>query len=97
MKQDTDNSDKSKISIPKSPEGNLSYVQINESTDNDKIELQTKIKLPTNEEDVTKKSDIEKPNQSKSLSIIKNETINTDVTDSSKVPSKTKQYSFDQV
>ena len=43
---------------------------------------------PTNEEDVTKKSDIEKPNQSKSLSIIMNETINTDVIDSSKVPSK---------
>ena len=36
-----------------------------------------------------KNSVIEKPNQSKSLSFIKDETINTDVTDSSKVPSKT--------
>ena len=47
------------------------------------------MKLPTNEEVITKKSDIENPNQSKSLSIIKDETINTDVTGLSKVPSKT--------
>ena len=41
MKQDTDKPDKSKISIPKSPEGNSSYLQFNESTDNDKKELHT--------------------------------------------------------
>ena len=91
MKQDTENPVKSKISNSKSPEGNSSYLQSNESTDNDKTELQTEINLPTYEEDVTKQSDIQKPNQSKSLSIIKDETINTDVSDSSKLPNLNNQ------
>ena len=89
MKQDTENPVKSKFSISKSPEGNSSYLQSNESTDNDNTELQTEIKLPINEKEDTKKSDIESPNQSKSLSIIKDDTINSDMTDSSKLPSKT--------
>ena len=88
MKQDTDNPDKSKISIPKSSKYNSSYLQSNEYTDNDNTELQTELKLPTNEEDVTKKSDIEKPNQSKSLSIKKDDSINTKLSDSSKLPRK---------
>ena len=50
---------------------------------------QTELKLPTNEVDITKKSYIEKPNQSKSLSIKKDDSIKTNVTDLSKVPSKT--------
>ena len=62
MKQDTDNPVKSKISIPKSPEGNSSYLQFNGSTDNDKTELLTELKLPTDEVVVPKKSDIESPN-----------------------------------
>ena len=69
MIQDMDNPDKFKISNSKSPEGNSSYLQFNESTDNDNTELQTELKLSTNEEVVPNKSDIENPNQSKSLSI----------------------------
>ena len=61
MKQDTENPVKSKISIPKSPEGISSYLQSNESTDNDYTELQTELKLSTNEKEVMKKSDIENP------------------------------------
>ena len=60
--------DKSKISIPKSPERNSSKLKSNEYTDNDNTELQTELKLPTNEEVVPKKSDIENSIQSKSLS-----------------------------
>ena len=85
----TENQVKSKISNSKSSEGNSYYLKYNESTDNDKKELQTELKLSTNGEVNLKKSDIEKLNQSKSLSIIKDETINSDVTDLSKVPSKT--------
>ena len=91
MKQDTDNPDKSKISIPKSSKYNSSYLQSNEYTDNDNTELQTELKLPTNEEDIMKKSNIESPTQSKSVSIIKDDTINTDVSDSSKLPSLNNQ------
>ena len=87
MIQDMDNPDKSKIQNSKSPEGNSSYLQLNKSTDNDKTELQTELKLPTNEEDVTRKS----ATLSKSLSIIKDDTINTNVTDMSKLPSLNNQ------
>ena len=45
MIQNTDNPDKSKISSSKSPEGNSSYLQFNESTDNDKTKLQTELKI----------------------------------------------------
>ena len=41
MIQDTDNPDKSKISNSKSPEGNSSYLQFNESIGNDNTDLQT--------------------------------------------------------
>ena len=87
----TENQVKSKISNSKSPEGNSSYLQFNEYTDNDNTELQTELKLFTNDKDVTKKSNIESPNQSISVSIIKDETINTDVSDSSKLPSLNNQ------
>ena len=64
--------DKSKISIPKSPECNSSNLKSNKYTyndnDNDNTELQTELKLPTNEEVVPKKSEIENSIQSKSLS-----------------------------
>ena len=69
-------------------EGNSSYLQFNESIDNENTEVQTELKLPTNEEDVTKKSDIEKPNHSSSVSIKKDDIINTDMSDSSKLPSE---------
>ena len=59
---------KSKISNPKSPEGNSSYLKSNKSTDSDNTELQTELKLPTNEKRNKKVSDKETPNQSKSLS-----------------------------
>ena len=91
MIQNTENSDKSIISNSKCLEGNSSYLQFNESTDNDNTEVQTELKLPTNEEDIPKKSNIENINQSKSLSIKKDETINTDVSDSSKLPSLNNQ------
>ena len=81
----------SKISSSKSQEGNSSYLQLNKSTDNDNTELPTEFKLSTNEEDVTKKSNIEKPNQSKRVSIIKDKSIHTDVSDSSKLPSLNNQ------
>ena len=88
---ETENQVKSKIWNSKSPEGNSSYLQFNESTDNDRTKLQTELNLSTNDKDVTKKSNIEISNQSKSLSIIKDETINTDVSDSSKLPSLNNQ------
>ena len=91
MIQDTDNPDKSIISNSKSPEGNSSYLQFNESTDNGNTELQTELKLPTNEEVITKKSNIESSTQSKSVSIIKDDIINTDMSDSSKLPSLNNQ------
>ena len=81
-----DNPDNSKITNSKSQEGNSSYLQLNESTDNDNTNLPTELKLPTNEEDITKKSDIEKPNPSKSVSIKKDDIINTKLSDSSKIP-----------
>ena len=68
MKQDTDNPVKSKISIPKSSKYNSSNLKSNKYTDNDNTELQTELKLPTNEEVVLNKSDIKNSNQSKSLS-----------------------------
>ena len=89
MKLGTENPIKSKNHNPKSPKGNSSDLQSNESTDNDNTELQTELKLPTDEKQDTKKPDIETPNQSKSLSIIKDDTINTDMTELSKLPSKT--------
>ena len=49
MKQDTEIPIKSKIPNPKSPKGNSSYLQSNKSTDNDNTELQTELKIPTNE------------------------------------------------
>ena len=45
MIQDIDNPDKSKISNSKSQEGNSSYLQFNESTDNDNTDLQTELKI----------------------------------------------------
>ena len=54
MIQDTDNSDKSKISSSNFPEGNSSCLQFNESTDNDNTDLQTELKISINEEKVTK-------------------------------------------
>ena len=68
MKPDTDNPDKSKIPIPKTPEGNSSNLKSNNYIDNDNTELQTDLKLPTNEKQNKKVSDIETPNQSKLLS-----------------------------
>ena len=91
MIQDMDNPDKSKISNSKSQEGNSSYLQLNKSTDNENTEVQTELKLPTTEEDVTKKSNIGSPNHSKNLSIIKDETINTHMSHSSKLPSLNNQ------
>ena len=70
-----------------SPEGNSSYLQLNKSTNNDNTELQTELKLPTNDKDVTRKS----ATLSKILSIIKDETINTNVTDTPKLPSLNNQ------
>ena len=91
MKQDMNNPDKSKITNLKSPEGNSSYLQLNKSTDNENTELPTELKLPTTEEDVMKKSNIGSPNQSKRVSIIKDKSIYTDVSDSSKLPSLNNQ------
>ena len=65
MKQDTEILVKSKISIPKSSKYNSSNLQSNQPTDNDNTELQIELKVPTNEKEDTKKSDIETPNQSK--------------------------------
>ena len=49
-KESTINDDK--ISNSKSPEGNSSYLQFNESTDNDNTDLQTELKLPTDRKSV---------------------------------------------
>ena len=59
---------KSKNSNPKSPKGNSSYLQSNKSTFNDNTELQTELKLPTNEKQNKNVSDKETPNKSKNLS-----------------------------
>ena len=88
MIQVMDNPDKAKISNSKSQEGNSSYLQLNKSIDNENTEVQTELKLPTTEEDVTKKSDIEKPNHSSSVSIKKDDIINTKLSDSSKISNK---------
>ena len=79
---------------PKFPFQNLQTavhlnLKSNKYTDNGNTELQTELKLPTNEKEDMKKSDMENPNQSKNLSIIKDNTINTNMTDSSKLPSET--------
>ena len=79
------------ISNSKCLEGNSSYLQLNKSTDNDNTELPTELKLPTTEEDVMKKSNIGSPNHSISVSIMKDKTINTDVSDSSKLPNLNNQ------
>ena len=42
---ETENQVKSKIWNSKSPEGNSSYLQFNESTDNDNTDLQTELKI----------------------------------------------------
>ena len=54
--------------MPKSPEGNSSNLKSNKYTDNDNTELQTELKVSTNEEVVLKKFNIENSNQSKKLS-----------------------------
>ena len=95
MKEDTDNPVKSKISIPKSSECNSSNLKSNESNDNDNTELQTELKLPTNEKQNKKVSDIETPNQSKSLSpkrpLKKRSSTRITISRTNKVPESKKQ------
>ena len=70
MKQVTEIPVKSKISIPKSPEGNSSYLQSNKPTDNDNTELQTELKLPSNI--ITDVTDLSKlPSETNNTHLIK--------------------------